>query len=151
MHSAYCMTSPTPLVQLMGVVSLCIGLWLYVAFNEFATFSNGERLIGSVLLVAVGFGALIVGFLGIVAAMWESRIIATGVSLVSNTNSGRGMAILLYLVDGSNRTISEASIYDVGGMELSMILDIDLSSQSHCKHTRCPQQTTSFINFSSFI
>lgn len=67
-------------MQLMGVVSLSIGLWLYVTFNEFATFSNGERLIGSVLLVAVGFGVVIVGFLGIVAALWESRIIATGVS-----------------------------------------------------------------------
>ena len=64
----------------MGVVSLSIGLWLYVTLNEFATFSNGERLIGAVLLVAVGFGVLIVGFLGIVAALWESRIIATGVS-----------------------------------------------------------------------
>ena len=80
MTHPHCMTMTPPPVQLMGAVSLSIGLWLYVTLNEFATFSNGERLIGAVLLVAVGFGVLIVGFLGIVAALWESRIIATGVS-----------------------------------------------------------------------
>lgn len=62
---------------LMGVVSLGIGLWLYTTFNEFAAFSDGGRLLGSVFLVATGFGVIIVGFLGIVAALWESRIIAT--------------------------------------------------------------------------
>lgn len=65
----------------MGVVSLGIGLWLYTTFNEFAAFSDGGRLLGSVFLVATGFGVIIVGFLGIVAALWESRIIATVVSM----------------------------------------------------------------------
>ena len=61
----------------MGVVSLGIGLWLYITQNEFAAFTSGRHLVGSVLLVAAGFGVVIVGFLGIVAAIWESRIIAT--------------------------------------------------------------------------
>ena len=61
----------------MGVVSLGIGLWLYITFNEYAAFSDGGRLCGSVFLVATGFGVIIVGFLGIVAALWESRIIAS--------------------------------------------------------------------------
>jgi hypothetical protein len=61
----------------MGVVSLAIGLWLYITFNEFAAFSDGGRLLGSVFLVATGFGVIIVGFLGIVAALCESRIIAS--------------------------------------------------------------------------
>lgn len=64
----------------MGVVSLGIGLWLYITFNEFAAFSDGGRLLGSVFLVATGFGVIIIGFLGIVAALWESRIVASMVS-----------------------------------------------------------------------
>lgn len=70
----------------MGVVSLGIGLWLYITLNEFATLSDGGRLLGSVFLVATGVGVVIVGFLGIVAALWESRIIATGVSHVTTHN-----------------------------------------------------------------
>lgn len=66
----------------MGVVSLGIGIWLYILSNEFATLSDGGRLLGPVLLVAVGFGTTIVGFLGVAAAMRESRIIATAVSRV---------------------------------------------------------------------
>ena len=70
------------MLQLMGVVSLAVGLWLYVTSNEFATLSAGGRLVGAVLLVAVGFGTVIVGFLGIIAALWESRIMAIIVSTV---------------------------------------------------------------------
>ena len=66
--------------QCLGVVSLAIGMWLYIENNEFATLSDGRNLVGSVFLIAVGFGVIIVGFLGIVAAMWESPIIATVVS-----------------------------------------------------------------------
>lgn len=62
---------------LMGVVSLSIGLWLYITFNEYAAFSDGGRLLGSVFLVATGFGVIIAGFLGILAVLWESRIIAS--------------------------------------------------------------------------
>ena len=62
------------------MVSLAIGMWLYIENNEFATLSDGRNLVGSVFLIAVGFGVIIVGFLGIVAAMWESTIIATIVS-----------------------------------------------------------------------
>lgn len=65
----------------MGVASLGFGVWLYVSRNEFATFSNGGHLLGSVFLVATGFGVVIVGFLGVVAALWESRIIATAVCI----------------------------------------------------------------------
>ena len=66
--------------QCLGVVSLAIGLWLYIANNEFAVLSDGRNLVGSAFLVAVGFGVIIVGFLGIVAAVWESTIIASIVS-----------------------------------------------------------------------
>ena len=62
------------------MVSLAIGLWLYIANNEFAALSDGRNLVGSAFLVAVGFGVIIVGFLGIVAAVWESTIIASVVS-----------------------------------------------------------------------
>lgn len=62
------------------MVSLAIGMWLYIENNEFATLSDGRNLVGSVFLIAVGFGVIIVGFLGIVAALWESPIIATIVS-----------------------------------------------------------------------
>lgn len=61
----------------MGVVSLGIGLWLYTTWNEFATFSDGGRLYGSVFLLATGVGVVVVGYMGIVAALRESRIIAT--------------------------------------------------------------------------
>ena len=71
---------------MMGVVSLGIGLWLYTTQNEFASFSSGQHLIGSVFLVATGFGVVIVGFLGIVAALWESRIIATVVCHIAHTH-----------------------------------------------------------------
>ena len=64
----------------MGVVSFAIGLWLYISANEFAAISDGERLFGAAFLVSTGFGVLIVGFLGIVAALWESRIITTTVN-----------------------------------------------------------------------
>ena len=64
----------------MGVVSLAIGLWLYITANEFASISDGQRLLGAVFLVATGCGVVIVGFMGIVAAIRESRIIATMVS-----------------------------------------------------------------------
>ena len=79
----------THMLQSIGVVSLAIGLWLYIANNEYATFSAGAHLYGSVFLIGVGFGITIVGFLGIVAAIWESVIISTAVSLTSSTRSGR--------------------------------------------------------------
>ena len=66
--------------QCLGIVALSVGLRLYIANNEYATFSEGRDLLGSVFLIAVGFGVVIVGFLGIVAAIWESTIIATCVS-----------------------------------------------------------------------
>ena len=92
MHCNICATaviplslSPTPAtphtrMQVLGVVSFSIGIWLYITNNEFATLSEGRDLLGSVFLIAVGFGVIIVGFLGIVAAVWESTIITTVVS-----------------------------------------------------------------------
>ena len=68
-------------LQVMGVISMAIGLWIYVTKNEFATFSEGKDLLGSSFLVAVGFGIIIIGFLGIVAAVWESIIMASVVSI----------------------------------------------------------------------
>ena len=79
----------THMLQSIGVVSLAIGLWLYIANNEYATFSAGAHLYGSVFLIGVGFGITIVGFLGIVAAIWESVIISTAVSFTSSSRSGR--------------------------------------------------------------
>ena len=79
----------THMLQSIGVVSLAIGLWLYIANNEYATFSAGSHLYGSVFLIGVGFGITIVGFLGIVAAIWESVIISTAVSFTSSSRSGR--------------------------------------------------------------
>lgn len=61
----------------LGVVSLAVGLWLYVTANEYATFSAGEHLLGSVLLVSVGVAAVLVGFMGVVAALWESTLMAS--------------------------------------------------------------------------
>ena len=85
-HDIECRYDGGLFLQLMGVVSLAIGLWLYITLNEYATFSNGERLLGSVFLLATGVGVIIAGFLGIIAALWESRIIATMVSYTSNPN-----------------------------------------------------------------
>ena len=62
------------------MASLAIGLWLYVENNEFATLSDGRNLVGSVFLIAVGFGVIIVGFLGIAAAILESTVMASVVS-----------------------------------------------------------------------
>ena len=73
--------------QCLGVVSLGIGIWLYVTMNEYAVLTDGQYLFGSVFLIAVGFGVIIVGFLGIVAAIWESNIIATFVSCGSINGS----------------------------------------------------------------
>ena len=61
----------------MGVISMAIGIWIYSTKNEYATFSEGRDLLGSAFLVAVGFGIVIIGFLGIVAAVWESVIMAS--------------------------------------------------------------------------
>ena len=62
------------------MASLAIGLWLYVENNEFAALSDGRNLVGSVFLIAVGFGVIIVGFLGIAAAVLESTVMASVVS-----------------------------------------------------------------------
>ena len=64
----------------MGVASLAIGLWLYIENNEFAALSDGQNLVGVVFLIAVGFGVIIVGFLGIAAAILESTVMASVVS-----------------------------------------------------------------------
>ena len=74
-----------PYLQVLGVVSFAIGIWLYLTNNEFATLSEGRDLLGSVFLIAVGFGVIIVGFLGIVAAVWESMVITTVVSCQEST------------------------------------------------------------------
>ena len=65
----------------MGVISLALGLWIYLTMNEYATLSEGRDLLGSAFLVAVGFGIIIIGFLGIVSALWESIIMASVVGL----------------------------------------------------------------------
>ncbi len=62
------------------MASLAIGLWLYIENNEFAVLSDGRNLVGSVFLIAVGFGVIIVGFLGIAAAILESTVMASVVS-----------------------------------------------------------------------
>lgn len=61
-------------------MSLAIGIWLYITKNEYATLTEGKYLLGSVFLIAVGFGVIVVGFLGIVAVIWESNIVASFVS-----------------------------------------------------------------------
>ena len=63
----------------MGVAAFAIGMWLYIENNEYAIFSDGDYLPGSVLLLACGFSVIIVGFLGIVAAVFESKIMAFAV------------------------------------------------------------------------
>ena len=65
----------------MGVISMALGLWIYISKNEYATLSEGRDLLGSALLVAVGFGIIIIGFLGIIAAIWESIIMASVVGV----------------------------------------------------------------------
>ena len=67
-------------IQCIGVVTLGIGIWLYTTKNEYAVLTDGKYLLGSAFLVAVGFGVIIVGFLGIVAVIWESNIVASFVS-----------------------------------------------------------------------
>ena len=67
-------------LQCLGVASLAIGLWLYIENNEFAALSDGRNLVGAVFLIAVGFGVIIVGFLGIAAAILESTVMASVVS-----------------------------------------------------------------------
>ncbi len=62
------------------MVSLGIGIWLYITKNEYAVLTDGRYLLGSAFLVAIGFGVIIVGFLGIVAVVWESNIVASFVS-----------------------------------------------------------------------
>ena len=62
------------------MVTLGIGIWLYTTKNEYAVLTDGKYLLGSAFLVAVGFGVIIVGFLGIVAVIWESNIVASFVS-----------------------------------------------------------------------
>ncbi len=88
-------TCPYPCIQTLGCVSLGIGLWLYIERNEYATFSEGRDLLGSVFLIAVGFGVIIIGFLGVVAAVWESTVIAGVVSPCSHTTCvGSGGALV---------------------------------------------------------
>ena len=43
---------------------MAVGIWLYVTNNEFAVISRGQFLVGSVLMMAGGFGVIILGFLG---------------------------------------------------------------------------------------
>ena len=59
---------------------MALGLWIYITKNEYATLSEGKDLLGSAFLVAVGFGIIIIGFLGIFAAVWESIVMASVVS-----------------------------------------------------------------------
>lgn len=78
----------------LGVVSFGVGIWLYLTNNEFATLSEGRDLLGSVFLIAVGFGVIIVGFLGIVAAVWESMVITAVFSVMV------GLSLGMYLSAG---------------------------------------------------
>lgn len=64
----------------MGVTAFALGMWLYIENNEYAIFSDGEYLPGSVLLLACGFAVIIMGFLGIVGALFESKLMAFTVS-----------------------------------------------------------------------
>lgn len=102
----------------MGVVSLGIGLWLYISFNEFAAVSDGERLLGAVFLVATGFGVVIVGFLGIVAALCESRIIASAVSSGESRERGRGECLVKTL---SNMTLTSSSSAELLVFSISVL------------------------------
>ncbi|XP_065910175.1 tetraspanin-11-like [Dysidea avara] len=78
----------------MGVTAFGLGMWLYIENNEYAIFSDGEYLPGSVLLLACGFSVIIVGFLGVVAALFESKLMTfTYTALLI-------MALILYLSAG---------------------------------------------------
>lgn len=78
----------------MGVTAFALGMWLYIENNEYAIFSDGEYLPGSVLLLACGFAVIIMGFLGIVGALFESKMMAfTYMALLI-------MAMILYLSAG---------------------------------------------------
>jgi len=65
----------------MGVAAFGLGMWLYIENNEYAIFSDGEYLPGSVLLLACGFSVIIVGFLGVVAVLFESKLMTFTVSI----------------------------------------------------------------------
>lgn len=105
----------------MGVVSLGIGLWLYISFNEFAAVSDGERLLGAVFLVATGFGVVIVGFLGIVAALCESRIIASAVSSGESRERGRGECLVKTLSGMYNMTLTSSSSAELLVFSISVL------------------------------
>lgn len=96
----------------LGVVSLGIGIWVYVAMNEHAVLTDGKYLVGSVFLIAVGFGVIIVGFLGIVAAIWESRIMATFFGLMVL------LAFAMYLTVGIWSFINLNQVNDITRTDL---------------------------------
>ncbi len=83
-------------LQCIGVVSMGIGIWLYVTKNEYATLTDGKYLLGSAFLIAVGFGVIIVGFLGIVAALWESNIVASFVSYLTIEGTFKPLIRVVY-------------------------------------------------------
>ena len=68
-------------LQLLGIAVLAVGIWLYIAANEYSALSEGRYLVGSVLLITSGFAVIIVGFLGFVGAVFESSIVLIIVSL----------------------------------------------------------------------
>ena len=68
-------------LQLLGIAILAVGVWLYIAANEYSALSEGRYLVGSVLLITSGFAVIIVGFLGFVGAVFESSIVLIIVSL----------------------------------------------------------------------
>ena len=70
--------------------------------NEYATFSEGKDLLGSAFLVAVGFGIIIVGFLGIVAALWESVIMTSvvGITIIITLLMGHFHFSCTYVLGG---------------------------------------------------
>ena len=71
-----------PALQALGVGMMAVGIWLYVTNNEFAVISRGQFLVGSVLMMAGGFGVIILGFLGAVGAIFESAFVLIVVSVM---------------------------------------------------------------------
>ena len=69
--------------QILGILSLSTGIYLYVN-SKYATFTDGNSLFGASVLAAIGFGVLVIGFVGMVSAVWESRLLTIFVSDIKN-------------------------------------------------------------------
>ena len=66
-------------MQFLGASSFCLGIYLY-SKSRYAMFTEGQGLFGVSLLAGTGFAVLVIGFVGVVSAAWESRLLMAFVS-----------------------------------------------------------------------